>query len=97
MKGDGITVLKIPVPETEIFKCILVNDTLKTRGNLAILRTGNIDFSVERFLKYEGENEDSEEENIYVYRGTGEVWLIPTKSAYKNLKSESKKIILGEK
>lgn len=88
IKGDGIVVLKVPVPETEIFKCILVDDTLKTQGDLAILRTGNIDFSIERAVKHEGEYEESNEENVHVYRGTGEVWLIPTKNAYKALKLE---------
>lgn len=88
IKGDGIVVLKIPVPETEIFKCILVDDTLKTRGDLAILRTGNIDFSIEKAVKREGEDEENDEENVHVYKGTGEVWLIPTKNAYKILKSK---------
>lgn len=51
IEGSGIVVLKVPVPESEIFKCILINDTLKVDGNFAILRTGNIEFSVEKSSK----------------------------------------------
>lgn len=90
IKGEGIVALKIPVPETEIFKCVLVNDTLKAKGNLAILRTGNIEYSIERLSKYENESEKNKEEKVHVYNGTGEVWLIPTKNAYNSLKLQSK-------
>lgn len=90
IKGEGIVALKIPVPETEIFKCVLVNDTLKAKGNLAILRTGNIEYSIERLSKYENESEKNKEEKVHVYNGTGEVWLIPTKNVYNSLKLQSK-------
>ena len=38
IEGNGIVVLKVPVPESEIFKCILINDTLKVDGNFAIFK-----------------------------------------------------------
>jgi uncharacterized protein (AIM24 family) len=85
MEGSGIVVLKVPVPETEIFKCVLINDTLKVDGNLAILRTGNIEFSVEKSSKSIIGTAVSGEGMVNVYRGTGEVWLMPTKSVYKDL------------
>ncbi|EKQ52191.1 MULTISPECIES: AIM24 family protein [unclassified Clostridium] len=85
IEGNGIVVLKVPVPETEIFKCILINDTLKVDGNLAILRTGNIEFSVEKSSKSIIGTAVSGEGMVNVYRGTGEVWLMPTKSVYKDL------------
>lgn len=85
IEGSGIVVLKVPVPETEIFKCVLINDTLKADGNLAILRTGNIEFSVEKSSKSIMGTAVSGEGLVNVYRGTGEVWLIPTKSVYKDL------------
>lgn len=85
IEGSGIVVLKVPVPETEIFKCVLINDTLKVDGNLAILRTGNIEFSVEKSAKSIIGTAVSGEGLVNVYRGTGEVWLIPTKSIYKDL------------
>ncbi|MVX62793.1 AIM24 family protein [Clostridium chromiireducens] len=85
LDGSGIVVLKIPVPETEIFKCILINDTLKVDGNLAILRTGNIEFSVEKSSKSIIGTAVSGEGIVNVYRGTGEVWLMPTRYIYKDL------------
>lgn len=86
IEGSGIVALKIPVPETEIFKCILINDTLRVDGNLAILRTGNIEYSVEKSSKSIIGTAISGEGLVNVYRGTGEVWLMPTKGVYKDLK-----------
>jgi uncharacterized protein (AIM24 family) len=86
VEGSGIVAIKVPVPESEIFKCILINDTLKVDGNLAILRTGNVEFSVEKSSKSIVGTAVSGEGMVNVYRGTGEVWLVPTKSIYRNLK-----------
>ena len=86
IEGNGIVALKVPVPESEIFKCILINDTLKVDGNFAILRTGNIEFSVEKSSKSIVGTVLSGEGMVNVYRGTGEVWLMPTKNVYKDLK-----------
>ncbi|MBW6410437.1 AIM24 family protein [Clostridium weizhouense] len=86
--GSGIVALEIPVPENEIFKCILIDDTLKVDGNFAILRTGNIDFSVEKSSKSITGSITSGEGLVNVYRGTGEVWLIPTKSIYDDIRNK---------
>lgn len=86
IEGSGIVALKVPVPESEIFKCILINDTLKVDGNFVILRTGNIEFSVEKSSKSIVGTMVSGEGLVNVYRGTGEVWLTPTKNVYKDLK-----------
>lgn len=86
IEGNGIVALKVPVPENEIFKCILINDALKVDGNFAILRTGNIEYSVEKSSKSVVGTALSGEGMVNVYRGTGEVWLIPTKSVYEDLK-----------
>ena len=48
LSGNGIVVLEIPVPEEEVFKCKINNDVLKVDGNFAILRTGDIEFTVEK-------------------------------------------------
>ncbi len=85
IEGSGLVALKVPVPESEIFKCVLINDTLKVDGNFAILRTGNIEFSVEKSSKSIIGTVISGEGMVSVYRGTGEVWLIPTKNVYKDL------------
>ena len=86
IEGSGIVVLKVPVPESEIFKCILINDTLKVDGSFVILRTGNIEFSVEKSSKSLVGTAISGEGMVNVYRGTGEVWIIPTKNIYRNLR-----------
>lgn len=75
ISGSGIVVLELPLPETEIFKCKLYKDTLKVDGDLVILRTNNIEHTVEKSLN--------------VYKGTGEVWLLPTANIYKDLKLKS--------
>ncbi|SFC83070.1 AIM24 family protein [Clostridium uliginosum] len=91
--GSGIVVIEIPVPENEIFKCTLIDDTLKVDGNFAILRTGNINFSVEKSTKSIMGSLTSGEGFVNVYRGTGEVWLIPTKSVYEDIKSKGLKVM----
>lgn len=85
LEGSGIVAIKIPVPESEIFKCVLINDTLKVDGNFVILRTGNIEFSVEKSSKSIVDSLTNGEGLVNVYRGSGEVWLMPTKSIYKDL------------
>lgn len=86
ISGSGIVALEVPVPENEIFKCVLVDDTLKVDGDFAILRTGNIEFTVEKSSKSIVGSATSGEGLVNVYRGSGEVWLVPTKSAYKDLR-----------
>lgn len=86
LEGNGIVAIKVPVPENEIFKCVLINDILKVDGSLAILRTGNIEFSVEKSSKSIMGTAISGEGIVNVYRGTGEVWLVPTKNIYSELK-----------
>ncbi|WP_294154187.1 AIM24 family protein [uncultured Clostridium sp.] len=86
ISGSGIVALEIPVPESEIFKCVLFNDTLKVDGNFAILRTGNIEFTVEKSSKSIVGSVASGEGLVNVYRGSGEVWIVPTKSVYSDLK-----------
>ncbi len=86
ISGSGIVVLEIPVPESEIFKCVLINDTLKVDGNFAILRTGNIEFTVEKSSKSITGSLTNGEGLVNVYRGSGEVWLIPTKNVYSDLR-----------
>lgn len=86
ISGSGIVVLEIPVPESEIFKCVLIDDTLKVDGNFVILRTGNIEFTVEKSAKSIVDSATNGEGLVNVYRGTGEVWIVPTKSVYNDLK-----------
>ncbi|MGG7178901.1 AIM24 family protein [Clostridium paraputrificum] len=85
ISGSGIVVLELPVPESEIFKCKLFNDTLKVDGNFAVLRTSNVKFTVEKSSSIIGSATNGEG-LLNVYKGTGEVWLLPTKSIYRDIK-----------
>lgn len=93
LKGNGIALLEIPVPETEIFRCRLYKDTLKVDGNFAVLRSGDIEVSVEKTTKTIAGTIMSGEGLLNVYKGTGEVWLIPTKSIYDKLDNNRVEII----
>ncbi|KAF5066076.1 Mitochondrial biogenesis AIM24 [anaerobic digester metagenome] len=86
LKGPGIAVLEVPVPEQEIFKYKLNNDTLKVDGNIAFLRSGTIDFTVERSTSTLVGTAVAGEGFLHVYRGTGEVWLMQTKQVYDQIR-----------
>ncbi|SHE48392.1 AIM24 family protein [Clostridium fallax] len=97
LSGSGIAVLNIPIPENEIFKCKLFEDTLKVDGNFALLRTGDIEFTVEKAARSITTSATSGEGFLNVYRGTGEVWLAPTQAIYKTLKNKGLKTMADPK
>ncbi|MGD6816515.1 AIM24 family protein [Metabacillus sp. 113a] len=80
LTGSGIIVLSSPVPANAVVKVDLNNDTLKVDGNFAILRTGGIQFTVERSAKGIIGSATSGEGYLQTFRGTGQVWLSPTTS-----------------
>lgn len=88
LKGSGIVLLEVPVPEKEILRCKLYRDVLKVDGSFAILRSGNIEFTVEKSGTTLIGSAMNGEGLLNVYRGTGEVWLVPTKSVYEDLKDK---------
>ncbi|WP_459836488.1 AIM24 family protein [Clostridium carnis] len=85
LKGSGIVLLEIPVPEKEILRCKMFRDTLKVDGNFSILRTSNITFTVEKSSTTLIGTAFNGEGLLNVYRGSGEVWLAPTKAVYNKL------------
>lgn len=85
LSGSGIVILELPVPEKEILRCKLYRDDLKVDGSFAVLRSGNIDFTVEKSGTTLVGSAINGEGLLNVYRGTGEVWLVPTKSVYEDL------------
>lgn len=85
LSGSGVVVLELPVPESEIVKVKLFNDTLKVDGDFVILRSGRIDFTVEKSSKSLLATATGGEGLLNVYKGTGEVWLMPTSAVYKEL------------
>jgi len=86
ISGSGIVVLELPVPESEVFKCKISNDTIKVDGNMVVLRTSNVKFTVEKSSSIIGSS-TNKEGLLNVYTGTGEVWLLPTKSVYSDIKT----------
>lgn len=82
MTGPGIVLLESLVPMSEINIINLDNDILRVDGNFAILRIGNIDFTVERSAKTLVGSAASGEGLVNVYRGTGQVWVAPTIKVY---------------
>lgn len=85
LSGSGIVLLEVPVPEKEILRCKLYRDVLKVDGSFAVLRSGNIEFTVEKSGTTLVGSAINGEGLLNVYRGTGEVWLVPTKSVYEDL------------
>lgn len=85
LTGPGIIVLECEVPMEEIDIIELNNDTLKVDGNFAVLRSGNINFTVEKSAKTLLGSAVSGEGLVNVFRGTGQVWLAPTIKVYDQL------------
>ena len=80
--GPGVVILESPVPMEEVNRVQLNNDILRVDGNFALLRTGNIQMSVEPVSQSLVGSAMSGEGFVNVFRGTGEVWLAPTLKAY---------------
>ena len=85
LTGPGIIILESPVPMEEIDIRNLDNDVLKVDGNFAVLRSSQLDFTVERSAKTLMGSAVSGEGLVNVYRGTGEVWLAPTIKIYNEM------------
>lgn len=85
IKGSGVAVLFSPVPMSELQIVELNGDTLSVDGNFALLRTGNIDFSVQKSSKSWLATSVSGEGLLQTFKGTGQVWLAPTQGVYDRL------------
>ena len=87
IRGTGICILESPVPADEILRIDLKNETLQVDGNFALMRTGQIDFSVEKSTKGLIGTLTSGEGLPQTFRGTGSVWLAPTQDIYQKLQT----------
>lgn len=87
LSGTGLVVLECPVPSCEIDVIELNNDVLKVDGNFAVLRSGGLQFTVERSAKTLLGSAVSGEGLVNVYRGTGSVWLAPSIKIYHTINS----------
>lgn len=82
VKGRGIVVVEIPVPWSEIREVTLNNETLKVDGTFALMRTGNVSYSVGLANKGLIKSFFSGEGLVETFTGTGKVWLAPTRDSY---------------
>ena len=86
LSGTGTVVLASPVPDDEVVKVPLVgSETLQVDGNFALLRKGNISFTVEKSTKGLLGTLTSGEGLLQTFRGQGEVWIAPTQSIYEKM------------
>ncbi|BAZ39453.1 hypothetical protein NIES4101_54060 [Calothrix sp. NIES-4101] len=86
IRGTGICVFELPVPASEVHCVHLNNETLKVDGNFALMRTGKIEFTVEKSTKTIFGTLTSGEGLLQTFRGTGKVWLAPTQSVYEQMR-----------
>jgi len=85
IRGEGICVLESPVPADEVLRVDLKDETLQVDGNFALMRTGRIEFSVEKSTRSLLGSLTSGEGLLQTFRGTGSVWLAPTQDVYQRL------------
>jgi uncharacterized protein (AIM24 family) len=85
VSGAGIVVFRIPVPLSEILELTLENETLQVDGSFALLRTGSVQFSVEKASSSLMGALTSGEGLLQTFRGTGRVWVAPTQPLYERM------------
>jgi uncharacterized protein (AIM24 family) len=85
VSGAGIVVFRIPVPLVEVLEIYLNNETLQVDGSFALLRSEGINFSVEKSSSSLIGSVTSGEGLLQTFKGTGKVWIAPTKPLYDRL------------
>lgn len=83
--GNGIAVLFSPVPRSEIQEIQLNKSKLSVDGNFALMRTGDVEFRVEKSSKSWVATSVSGEGLLQTFSGTGTVWIAPTQGVYEKL------------
>lgn len=87
VSGSGIVVFRIPVPRSEIVQLDLADETVQVDGSFALLRTGDVHFSVEKASASLMGAMTSGEGLLQTFRGTGKVWIAPTQPLYDRLRT----------
>ena len=67
----------------------LVDETVQVDGSFALLRTGNVRFSVKRASTTIAGAITSGEGVLQTFEGTGSVWVAPTQPLYQSMRSAS--------
>lgn len=86
VSGSGLVVFRIPVPRAEIVEMKLHDETLQVDGSFALLRTGDVHFSVVKASSSLVGSMTSGEGLLQTFRGTGSVWIAPTLPLYASLR-----------
>lgn len=87
IRGSGVVALQSPVPADEAIRVPLDDEVLRVDGNYALLRKGDVDYTVERSGSVVGTLTGGEG-LLHTFRGTGEVWLAPTQAVYDKLREK---------
>jgi uncharacterized protein (AIM24 family) len=87
VSGSGMVVFRIPVPFAEIVELTLQDETLQVDGSFALLRTGDVRFSVEKASNSMMGAITSGEGLLQTFRGSGRVWVAPTQTLYERMRA----------
>ncbi|MFD1927761.1 AIM24 family protein [Sporosarcina siberiensis] len=79
ISGSGVIALESDVPREELIEIELEDDELKIDGNMAVVWSGSLKFTVERSGKTFMGSAASGEGLVNVYRGTGKVLMVPVR------------------
>lgn len=85
IEGTGCVALELPAPMDEIEMYDLENETVQVDGNFGILRSSNIQFTVERSAKGLITSALGGEGFLCTFRGTGMLWIAPTAPVYNKM------------
>lgn len=85
VSGNGLVVIEIPVPESEIREIILNNTELKVDGNFAIMRTSGVRYGVAPSSKGVVRSWLGGNGLVESFSGVGTVWIAPTVNMYHEL------------
>ena len=97
VEGSGLAVFAVPVPRSEIKIIELYNEQLKVDGNFALLRKGEIEFTVEKSSRGLLSTITGGEGLLQTFRGTGQVWLAPTQAVYKGIARDALGVLSSAK
>lgn len=78
LSGKGVVALECPIPRSELIEFNLKDDTLRIDGNMAIMWSKTLDFTVERSSKSLIGSMVNKEGLVNVYKGSGKVLIAPT-------------------
>jgi uncharacterized protein (AIM24 family) len=95
LSGSGIVVFRPPVPPAEIIELTLQNEALQVDGSFALLRTAEVQFSVEKSSKSLIGSVTSGEGLLQTFRGTGRVWIAPTQPLYESMNAPLRGLSVG--